>query len=56
MNKKEKEEDKKEFEPRRPDFTNDGVAVWKNTDKDGKEYITIKIVGHTTMYAMKQIQ
>jgi hypothetical protein len=40
---------KPEFEARVPDFKNDGVAVWINTDKNNKKYLTIKIVGHNTI-------
>lgn len=30
--------------PRRPDFSsNQGVAIWKNTDKNGKEYLSVNI-------------
>lgn len=30
---------------RKPDYTNDGVAVWKNKDKNGKEYLSIQLLG-----------
>jgi hypothetical protein len=34
------------------DFKGDGVAVWQNVSKDGtKTYLTIKLVGHETVYA-----
>lgn len=38
---------------RKPDYKADGVAVWNNTDKNGKEYLAIKIVGMNTIHAFK---
>ena len=38
------EKNNKEFVPVRPDYKGDGVAVWKSTDIDGKEYLKIKIL------------
>ena len=37
---------------RSPDFKGDGVAVWTN-QKDGRTYLSIKLVGHNTIYASK---
>ncbi len=37
--------------PRKPDFKGDGVAVWRNTDKNGKEYLSIKILNSITVAA-----
>lgn len=31
---------------RHPDFKGDGIAGWLNTDKNGKPYFNIKMVGH----------
>jgi|25BtaG_2_1085352.scaffolds.fasta_scaffold20183_1 hypothetical protein len=31
---------------RKPDFTgNDGIAAWEGTDKNGKPFLTIKVLG-----------
>lgn len=38
---------------RKPDFSNDGVAVWINKDKNQKKYLSIKLVGHTAVNAFK---
>ena len=46
---------KKEFEAKAPDYTSDGVAVWERLDKNGNTYLSIKIVGHNTIYAFKNI-
>jgi len=36
--------DKKESAGKRPDFVSrDGVMVWKNLDKNGKEYLSVRI-------------
>ena len=37
--------------PRPPDYTNDGIAVWENTNEKGEKYLSIAIVGHKTLYA-----
>ena len=33
----------------RPNYKGDGIAIWKNIDKNGIEYLTIKMVGHNTI-------
>ncbi len=38
---------------RKPDFKGDGVAVWKNKDKNGKEYLAVKILGGITIHAFQ---
>lgn len=41
-------------QPRAPDFKGDGVAVWVNQDKKSdNKYLSIKVVGHTTIYAWR---
>ena len=30
---------------RQPDYKGDGVAVWKKNDKNGKLYLSIKVLG-----------
>lgn len=35
---------KKQESGRRPDFSSrDGVQIWKNLDKNGKEYLSVRI-------------
>ena len=36
---------------RKPDFKGDGVAAWCNIDKNGRDYLAIKLVGHSTVAA-----
>ena len=38
-------EDKKmsdEFEPKSPDYSGEGVAIWKASDKHGKTFLKVK--------------
>ena len=37
-----------------PDYSNDGIAVWVNQTKDGKPYLSVKLVGHNVVNAFKQ--
>lgn len=39
--------------PRKPDFSNDGISVWLNKTDKGIEYLSIRLVGHNTIYAYK---
>lgn len=38
---------------RAPDYKGEGVAVWKNYTKDGKLYLSIKILGNINLNAWK---
>ena len=37
--------DEENFVPTAPDFKNDGVAVWVRKDKNGKDYLSIQLLG-----------
>jgi len=37
-----------------PDYVGDGIAVWVNKNKDGNSYLSIKLIGHNTIYAQKK--
>ena len=39
------------FVPSRPTYKGDGVAVWVRKDKNGKEYLSIKILNSITVVA-----
>lgn len=45
----------KEKESREPDYSNSGVAVWVNDNPKiaGEKMLSIKLVGHETVYAYK---
>lgn len=44
----------KEFEPKRPDFRGKlDVAGWVNVDKNGEQYISIKIANTCNLFANK---
>lgn len=42
-----------EFKATPPDYRGEGVAVWKRTDKNGKLYLKIKVLGNITLNAFK---
>ena len=39
------EEQKTEFVPRKPDYSGNGVAIWKANDKNGKLYLKVSVLG-----------
>lgn len=39
-----------------PDFKSDGVAVWVNKDKNGNQYLSIRMVGHAPVNVFKYIE
>ncbi len=43
----------KKFEPKQADYKGDGCAGWLGTDKNGKTYITIKILNSITIKLFK---
>ena len=34
-----------EFKPRKPDYSGDGIAIWKAIDKTGKEFLKVAVLG-----------
>ena len=38
---------------KQPDYKGDGVAVWINKDKNGKTYLSIKLLGSIIVAAFK---
>lgn len=36
-----------EFTPRIPDYSGDGVQIWKAEDKNEKVYLKVRVLGHT---------
>lgn len=40
-------------EGKQPDYKGDGVAVWLNKDKNGKTYLTVKILNTLLVNAWK---
>jgi len=33
------------FEKVKPDYSGDGIAIWKAKDKNNKEYLKVKVLG-----------
>jgi len=46
-------EENKEFVPKAPDYKGEGIAIWKATDKNGKLYLKVKILGNIALNAFK---
>lgn len=42
-----------EFKPRIPDYKGEGIAVWKNHDKNGQLYLKVIILGNIRLNAFK---
>lgn len=38
---------------KQPNYRGDGVAVWINKDKNGKDYLSIKLLGSIIVKAFK---
>jgi len=41
------------FKPTKPDYSGDGVAIWNATDKNGKQYLKVKILGTSNVNCFK---
>ena len=41
------------FEPKAPDYSGDGLAVWKANDKNGKEFLKVKVLQGTAINCFK---
>ena len=41
------------MEGKQPEFKGEGVAVWVNKDKNGKQYLSIKLLGSLIVKAFK---
>lgn len=37
-------DEKEKFVPKAPDYKGDGVAIWKDTDKNGQIYLKVKVL------------
>ena len=37
------------FEPTIPNYSVDGIAIWKANDKNGKEYLKVKVLQGTSI-------
>ena len=41
------------FEPTMPDYSGDGIAIWKAIDKNGKPYLKVKVLQGKTINCFK---
>ncbi len=37
------------FEPQTPAYSGDGIAIWNATDKNGKPYLKVKVLGGSSI-------
>lgn len=37
------------FEPKIPDYSGDGIAIWKAIDKNGKTFLKVQVLKGTTI-------
>ena len=42
-----------EFVPKRPDYSGDGVAIWKATDKNGNTFLKVAVLGGKAINCFK---
>ena len=40
---------KMSFTPTKPDYSGDGIAIWKAVDKNGKPYLKVKVLQGKTI-------
>ena len=45
--------DSKDFQPRQPDYSGSGVAIWKATDKEGKPFLKVSVLGGKAINCFK---
>lgn len=43
----------KQFIPRVPDYSGDGVAIWKAVDKNGKPFLKVAVLGGKAINCFK---
>ena len=41
------------FTPRAPDYSGDGVAIWKAEDKNGKTFLKVSVLGGKAINCFK---
>ncbi len=41
------------FEPTQPAYSGDGIAIWNATDKNGKPYLKVKVLGGSSINCFK---
>jgi len=41
------------FVPKAPDYKGDGISIWKATDKNGKTYLRVSVLGSKAINCFK---
>ena len=44
------------FEKQQPNYSGDGIAIWNATDKNGKGYLKVKVLGSPTNINCFQVE
>jgi len=44
---------KEKFKPRRPDYSGNGIAIWKAKTKTGETYLKVTLFGKVTVNCFK---
>ena len=42
-----------DFTPRAPDYTGDGIAIWKSVDKNSKTFLKVSVLGGKAIACFK---
>jgi len=45
--------EEEKFVPRAPDYSGDGVSIWKGTDKNGKTFLKVSVLGGKSIPCFK---
>lgn len=46
-------EETKKFTPTRPDYSGDGIAIWKALDKNNETYLKVAVLGGKAINCFK---
>jgi len=41
------------FNPTQPEYSGSGIAIWKALDKNGKEFLKVKVLGGSVINCFK---
>lgn len=45
--------EEKKFTPKAPDYSGDGIAIWKATDKNSKTFLKVAVLGGKAINCFK---
>lgn len=47
--------EKEKFTPRAPDYSGNGIAIWKDTDKNGETFLKVTVLGGKPINCFKVV-